>query len=480
MSSFLGHLVVDGIGEAFDAADEVDHLEDMIPSAIFLEIPQGRKDRAGRALLALAPRIQRRAIAVDREDEVILNEEKEISRTQARFVSITINERHCSSMQARCLTEDAIIDRLHCQSMFELLSKKGKARRGRLTTPHGVIETPIFMPIATKGAVKTLSPKDVEDLGAHIILNNTYHFLLRPGKEAIEKLGGSHKLMGWDKPILTDSGGYQVFSLSKINDLSEDGVTFQSHIDGARIHLTPESSMEMQKAIGADIVMQFDDVAAGQSTKERFKDAMERSLRWAKRCREAMKPNERQALFGIVQGGIHEDLRKESIDGLTEIGFEGYAIGGLSVGEPREDMYRVTAFCCDNLPEDRPRYFMGGGMPEEIVRNVNAGVDMFDCVIPTRNARHGSLFVWAQDPKSVDWSKNPEDFYEKYSAAAEKYQFDYGKIDEHCDCETCATTTRAYLRHLFATNEMLALRLATIHNVRFFLRMMEEIRSSLE
>lgn len=358
--------------------------------------------------------------------------------------------------------------------MFELLSTKGKARRGRLTLPHGVVETPIFMPIATKGAVKTLSSADVEALGASIVLSNTYHLLLRPGFEGIQKLGGLHHFMGWDRPILTDSGGYQVFSLAKMNKTTENGVVFQSHIDGRRIDLTPELSMRMQNAIGSDIVMQFDDVAAGDSTRERYQDAMERSLRWAKRCKDSLPPG--QNLFGIVQGGTHEDLRQRSLEGLKEIGFDGYAIGGLSVGEKREDAYRITEFVCDNLPADKPRYFMGGGMPEEIVHYVSVGVDMFDCVIPTRNARHGTLFTWAMDPATVDFAEHPVDFYKKLNVTGEASQFDASPVDTWCDCLTCKTTTRSYLRHLFSVGEILAMRLATIHNLRFYLRLMEELR----
>ncbi len=365
--------------------------------------------------------------------------------------------------------------------MFELFSKNGKARRGRLTLPHGVVETPIFMPIATKGAVKTLSSEDVDTLSAQIILSNTYHLLLRPGLEGLQRLGGLHRLMRWNKPILTDSGGYQVFSLSKMNKTKEEGVTFQSHIDGKKIDLTPELSMQMQHAIGSDIVMQFDDVAAGDSTRERYEDAMERSLRWAKRCKDALPPG--QNLFGIVQGGTHEDLRERSLNGLKEIGFDGYAIGGLSVGEKREDAYRVAEFICDRMPEDKPRYFMGGGMPEEIVHYVSVGVDMFDCVIPTRNARHGTLFTWAEDPATIDFSRRGAgtppmtgDFYRKLNVTSEANQFDESPIDAHCDCSTCKTVSRAYLRHLFSVGEMLAMRLATIHNLRFYLRLMEELR----
>lgn len=369
--------------------------------------------------------------------------------------------------------------------MFDVLKTKGKARRGKLTLPHGVVETPIFMPIATRASVKTLSSSDVVKLGAQIILNNTYHLLLRPGLEAMKKLGGSHKLMNWNKPILTDSGGFQVFSLAKISKTTEDGVTFNSHIDGAKVEITPESSMEMQAAIGSDIVMQFDDVADGTSTRSRFEAAMERSLRWAKRSKDAFQSPAGSKLFGIVQGGTHEDLRARSAKGLVDIGFDGYAIGGLSVGEPRPDMYRIVKNITDQLPADKPRYFMGGGMPEEVVHNVFQGVDMFDCVLPTRNARHGTLFVWKQDPKTVDWAAVAADpdgsgFYEKLNITAERESLDLGKIDPHCDCETCATTSRAYLRHLLSVGEPLGQRLATIHNLRFYLRMMEEMRRYLE
>ncbi len=374
--------------------------------------------------------------------------------------------------------------------MFDVLKTKGKARRGKLTLPHGVVETPVFMPIATRASVKTLSSADVVKLGAQIILNNTYHLLLRPGFPAMKKLGGTHKLMNWDRPILTDSGGFQVFSLAKISKTDEEGVTFQSHLDGARVQITPESSMEMQAAIGSDIMMQLDDVADGQSSRERFEDAMERSLHWAARSKNAftsLRATEGSLLFGIVQGGTHEDLRARSAKGLIDIGFDGYAIGGLSVGESRADMYRIVENTAGILPENKPRYFMGGGMPEEIVHNVFAGVDMFDCVLPTRNARHGTLFVWKQNPSTMDWkavaegemSESKRIFYEKVNVTAEREALNLGTIDAHCDCETCATTSRAYLRHLLMVGEPLGQRLATIHNLRFYLKLMEELRKYL-
>ncbi len=383
--------------------------------------------------------------------------------------------------------------------MFNVIQKKGKARRGKLILPHGEIETPFFMPIATKGAVKTLSSKDMENLGAQILLSNTYHLLLRPGLEGIKKLGGLHQFMNWNKPILTDSGGYQVFSLARLNKTTDNGVEFQSHIDGSRMTLTPELSMEMQTAIGSDIAMQFDDVAAGDSSYERYKEAMERSLQWAKRCKTYFEnswggimsegtaatvrwPGDMvpPRLFGIVQGGTHEDLRQRSAEGLVEIGFDGYAIGGLSVGESKEDCYRFTDFTTQFLPEDKPRYFMGGGMPEEIVRYVFMGVDMFDCVLPTRNARHGSLFVWQKDPAKIDFEDFEQKFYSLKHITNEAFQFDTNKLDAFCECETCQTTTPAYLRHLFMTQELLAYRLATIHNLAFYLKLMQSLRNVIE
>lgn len=330
------------------------------------------------------------------------------------------------------------------------------------------------MPIATKGAVKTLSAQDVEKLGFEMILSNTYHLLLRPGLESMKKLGGLNRLMGWNKPILTDSGGYQVFSLARLNRTTENGVEFQSHIDGSRMLITPESSMEMQMAIGSDILMQFDDVAAAGSSRERFEEAMERSLRWAKRSKGVAE----NTIFGIIQGGTHEDLRERSLNGLLDIGFDGYAIGGLSVGEPRQDAFRIAEFVCDHLPKDKPRYFMGGGMPEEIVFYVLCGIDLFDCVLPTRNARHGTLFVWNEPLNRIDF-QNHGDFYSSIHITNEQYVFDEQPIDPYCSCETCTTTSRAYLRHLFSVNEMLACRLATIHNLSFYFDLMKALRLSI-
>lgn len=346
------------------------------------------------------------------------------------------------------------------------------------------------MPIATKGAVKTLTSDEVNELGAQIVLSNTYHLLLRPGSDGIKRLGGLHEFMRWDGPILTDSGGYQVFSLSRMNKITEDGVSFQSHVDGTRIMLTPEGSMAMQAGIGADMIMQFDDVAAGDSPRERYEEAMERSLRWAQRCKDAY--DERQALFGIVQGGTHEDLRERSAKALMEIGFDGYAIGGLSVGESREAAFRITKHVCGILPEDKPRYFMGGGKPEEIVYYVSVGVDMFDCVLPTRNARHGTLVLWKEEPhtavkKALELAQDgaadtriADALYEQIHITREPFSWDQSPIDAYnTSAPTSQQFTKAYLRHLFKTDEPLGYRLATMQNVGFYLRLMKELRSIL-
>ena len=373
--------------------------------------------------------------------------------------------------------------------MFSVKKTSGKARRGQLEVGHGVMETPFFMPIATRGAVKTLSSRDMKDLGAQILLSNPYHLQMRPGRELMRELGGLHDFMKWDGPILTDSGGYQVFSLAKLNQTDEDGVSFQSHIDGRRIRLTPEGSMAMQAAIGADIIMQFDDVAAGSSSFERYEEAMERSLDWANRCKNSY--DESQKLFGIVQGGTYEELRERSAKGLMAIGFDGYAIGGLSVGEDRDLTYRTAASTADLLPEESPRYFMGGGMPEEIIYYVSVGIDMFDCVLPSRNARHGTLFTWPEDPaaavkrafEAAQKGAKPEEIakhlYRKVLITNASFQTDMQPIDEFQDMEDLTFYTRAYLHHLFRTNEILGMRLATMQNIRFYLRMMTELRAIL-
>ncbi len=372
-------------------------------------------------------------------------------------------------------------------NMFTVISQSGLARRGELQTAHGTIQTPFFMPIATRGAVKSLSSEEVRALGAQIVLSNTYHLLMRPGFDGMKRVGGLHSFMRWDGPMLTDSGGYQVFSLGKIRDIDEDGVTFQSHIDGRKIRLTPEGSMAMQGAIGADMIMQFDDVAPGNSSRERYEEAMERSLRWAARCKDSY--SDTQKLFGIVQGGTHEDLRVRSLEGLKQIGFDGYAIGGLSVGEARADAFRITKFLASQMPQDKPRYFMGGGMPEEIVYYVSVGVDMFDCVLPTRNARHGTLFLWKGDPAecvrnafaiAVDGGSDvqiADTLYEKIQVTGEKFSFDLDMIDQYSGVESSMTYSRAYLRHLFKTGELLAYQIATKQNLGFYLRLMRELRA---
>lgn len=371
--------------------------------------------------------------------------------------------------------------------MFNLKKQIGDARHGVISTERGDIETPFFMPIATRAAVKTLSSYDMKDLGAQILLSNTYHLLLRPGMDGMRELGGLHQFMQWDGPILTDSGGYQVFSLSKMNDIDDDGVSFQSHIDGKRIRLTPEGSMAMQSAIGADFIMQFDDVAAADSTKPRFEEAMERSLAWAQRCKESY--DSRQKLFGIVQGGTHLDLRERSAAGLMEIGFDGYAIGGLSVGEPRPSAFKTAKHIAGMLPADKPRYFMGGGMPEEIVYYVSVGIDMFDCVLPSRNARHGTIFCWKEDPatavrkafdRAMDGASDvmiADALYERVTITRSPYELDTAPLDPYADVLESNAYSRAYVRHLFKTNEVLGMRLATMQNIRFYLRMMKELRT---
>lgn len=374
-------------------------------------------------------------------------------------------------------------------SNFEVITTNGSARQAVLATPSGAIQTPVFMPIATAGSVKTMLAEEVKAIGAQIILGNTYHLLLRPGPELLHAVGGIKKLMRWEGPMLTDSGGYQVFSLSKINKTDGDGVTFSSHIDGRSLKITPESSMAVQHAIGSDIRMQFDDVAAGVSTRQRYEEAMLRSLRWAERSKIAHRNAHTSAqLFGIIQGGTHEDLRDQSLDGLIKIGFDGYAIGGLSVGESRADTFRIAKHIASRMPADKPRYFMGGGMPEEIVYYVSVGIDMFDCVLPTRNARHGQLFVWAGEPAACvkeAFSRAQEGaadvriaeaLYKKIQITNEPFTADMSPIDQFNDAPTSQTYTKAYLHHLFKASELLGLRLATLQNLRFYMRLTEELR----
>ena len=345
---------------------------------------------------------------------------------------------------------------------FELDTTDGKARRGRLRFPRGVVETPAFMPVGTYGTVKGMLPKDIEAIGADIVLGNTFHLMLRPGTEVIEAHGDLHNFMQWQKPILTDSGGFQVFSLGKMRKITEEGVTFQSPINGSKVFMGPEESMAVQKSLGSDIVMIFDECTPYPATEKEAKDSMELSLRWAKRSLDAHGDNP-SALFGIVQGGMYENLREVSLAGLVEIGFDGYAIGGLSVGEPKEDMVRVLDHLAYKMPADKPRYLMGVGKPEDIVEAVRRGVDMFDCVMPTRNARNGHLFT----TQGVIKIRN----------AVHKH--DTAPLDKSCDCYTCQNFSRAYLHHLDKCGEILGAQLNTIHNLRHYQVIMAELREAI-
>ena len=338
-----------------------------------------------------------------------------------------------------------------------------KARLGRITISHGRINTPVFMPVGTQATVKGMTPEEIKDIGVEIILCNTYHLYLRPGHELIKNMGGLHKFMHWDRPILTDSGGYQVFSHSELRKIKEEGVWFQSHLDGSKHFLSPEKAIEIQEALGADIIMCLDECTAYPSTYEYTKDSMELTHRWAKRCKEAKK-SEGQSLFGIVQGGMFKDLRKESAEAITGIGFDGYAIGGLSVGEDKILMYDMIDAVVPYLPEDKPRYLMGVGTPEDLIEGVLRGVDMFDCVMPTRNARNGTLFTK----------------YGKLGIRNAQYANDPNPIEDGCSCYTCKNYSRAYLRHLFAANEILAARLGTTHNLYYYIKLMRDIRDAIE
>ncbi|MBA6224205.1 tRNA guanosine(34) transglycosylase Tgt [Colwellia sp. MB02u-18] len=346
---------------------------------------------------------------------------------------------------------------------YELLTKDGKARRGRLTFDRGTIETPAFMPVGTYGTVKGMKAEEVAETGAEIILGNTFHLMLRPGTEIIEQHGGLHGFMNWDKPILTDSGGFQVFSLGKMRKITEEGVKFSSPVNGEKIMLTPERSMEVQRSLGSDIVMIFDECTPYPASHEESKVSMELSLRWAQRSKDAHEGN-LNALFGIVQGGMYEDLREVSVNGLTSIGFDGYAIGGLSVGEPKEDMIRILDHTAPLIPENKPRYLMGVGKPEDLVEGVRRGIDMFDCVMPTRNARNGHLFV----TNGVIKIRNA------------RHKTDTGPLDPECDCYTCKNYSRAYLHHLDKCNEILGSQLNTMHNLRFYQRVMQGLRDAIE
>ncbi len=345
---------------------------------------------------------------------------------------------------------------------FELKKTQGQARLGTLTLAHGAIETPAFMPVGTYGTVKAMSPAELAEIGAHIVLGNTFHLWLRPGLAAIEAHGGLHRFMGWDRPILTDSGGFQVFSLGDLRKISEEGVKFQSPVNGDTCFLTPEESMRIQRVLNSDIAMIFDECTPYPAEYEEAADSMRLSLRWAQRSKKAHEGNP-NALFGIVQGGMFEALRDESREGLVDIGFEGYAIGGLSVGEPKEDMQRILAHTAPQMPKECPRYLMGVGKPEDIVMSVSYGIDMFDCVLPTRNARNGWLFTRYGDIKI----RNAQ------------YRLDASPLDETCGCYTCSNFTRAYLHHLQRVNEILGARLNTIHNLHYYQSLMREIRGAI-
>ncbi|WP_116918364.1 tRNA guanosine(34) transglycosylase Tgt [Tamilnaduibacter salinus] len=346
---------------------------------------------------------------------------------------------------------------------FEKLANDGEARRGRLTFPRGTVETPAFMPVGTYGTVKGMLPRDIEEIGAEIILGNTFHLMLRPGTEVIRGHGDLHDFTQWQGPILTDSGGFQVFSLGEMTKISEKGVQFRSPIDGSPVELNPEIAMQVQRDLGSDIVMIFDECTPYPATEQQARESMDLSLRWAERSKQAHGDNP-SALFGIVQGGMYEGLREASLNGLTDIGFDGYAIGGLSVGEPKEDMQRILTHIAPKLPDDQPRYLMGVGRPEDIVEAVRRGVDMFDCVMPTRNARNGHLFT----TEGVIKIRNA------------KHRHDTGPLDTACDCYTCRHFSRGYLHHLDRCGEMLGSQLNTIHNLRHYQSLMAGLRGAIE
>jgi queuine tRNA-ribosyltransferase len=341
---------------------------------------------------------------------------------------------------------------------FELVHTDGSARAGILETPHGTVETPVFMPVGTQGAVKAVEPRELVEIGAPMMLCNAYHLCLRPGREIIGRAGGLHRFIGWDRPILTDSGGYQVFSLSEMSSVSDEGVEFRSHLDGTRILFTPESVIDLQRSIGSDIMMVLDECTPFPCTEEQASLSNRLTVHWAERARERFEETgdlygNKQALFGIVQGSVYEDLRKESAESIVSLKFDGYAIGGLSVGEPAEIMYRMTETCTRVLPSEKPRYLMGVGTPENILESIERGIDMFDCVLPTRNGRNATLFTRQG----------------KVRIRGAGFADDFTPVDPECGCYTCRHFTRAYLRHLFKADEILALQLASLHNLSFYL-----------
>lgn len=351
------------------------------------------------------------------------------------------------------------------KSPFTLHSKSTEcmARRGEVATEHGTFQTPVFMPVGTAGTVKAVTVENLKDIGAQIILGNTYHLFLRPGHKLIEEFGGLHGFMNWDGAILTDSGGFQIFSLKELTKITEEGAAFRSHIDGSKLFLSPEGAIEVQQSLGSDIMMALDTCIPHPSTREQTIVSTDLTTRWAKRCRVAH-TNRKQHLFGIVQGGMHYDLRAEHAAALIDIGFDGYAIGGLSVGEENQVMYDTTEMTTPHLPEDHARYLMGVGTPQDLIEGVWRGVDMFDCVMPTRNARNGTLFT-SKGKVIIKNAKNRED---------------HGPLDENCDCYTCRNYSRAYLRHLFQSREILAYHLNTIHNLHYYVNLMAGVRKAIE
>ncbi len=350
---------------------------------------------------------------------------------------------------------------------YELLHvcKQTGARRGRIHTPHGDIETPVFMPVGTQATVKTMTPDELKnEIGAQIILANTYHLFLRPGMKVMEEAGGLHKFMNWNRPILTDSGGFQVFSLSSLRNITEEGVEFKSHLDGSRKFLSPEIVMQTENTIGSDIMMAFDECCPYPSTYDYTKRSMERTTRWAKRCKEAHKRPEEQGLFGIIQGGFYKDLRDRSLQDLIELDLPGYAIGGISVGEPKQEFLDILRYTAPKMPENKPRYLMGVGTPDYLIEAALAGIDMCDCVLPTRIARNGTAMTWSG----------------KVVVRNATYEHDFTPLDRECDCYTCKNYTRAYLRHLVKTKEILGDRLLSIHNLYFLTKLMERVRIEIE
>ncbi len=349
---------------------------------------------------------------------------------------------------------------------YELLHecKKTGARRGVIHTPHGDIQTPVFMPVGTQGTVKSMTPEELKKVNAQIILSNTYHLFLRPGHKLVEEAGGLHEFMNWDRPILTDSGGFQVFSLGQLRKITEEGVEFQSHLDGSKKFLSPEKAIEIQNSLGSDIMMAFDECCKYPSTYEYTKQSMERTTRWAKRCKEANKNEEKQGIFGIIQGGFYEDLRKKSAEDLIELDFSGYAIGGISVGEPKEEFLRILKYTTPLMPKNKPRYLMGVGTPDYLIEAAIAGIDMCDCVLPTRIARHGTALT----------SKG------KVVVRNANYERDFSPLDDECDCYACKNYTRAYIHHLVKANEILGIRLLSIHNIKFLTNLMDKVRIEIE